>query len=345
MTVEVFDPFGAAADAAMPFLTQATNPEDAARWIGPLAGGSARLLSIRVVRHKPGRRCLVEYDFERRASSGGSERVTLVGKARARGSSKEADALLRLLRGRGFGEEAHDGICVPEPLGVVGEYRMSLQRKVPGIPASKLFGQKGDEQLARTIAQAACKLHRTGILPRRSHSMESEIAILREKLGELSETRRELAPRLSRILERCERLGGRLPSPAAHGIHRDFYADQVLVDGERLYVVDFDLFCQGDPALDAGNFLGHLSEQSLRLLGDPAALSDCEAAFEERFVELSGPSLVPAIRAYATLTIARHIYLSTRFPERRPFTESLLNLTEERLDVGEPVGTRIGVVS
>jgi hypothetical protein len=31
------------------------------------------------------------------------------------------------------------------------------------------------------------------------------------------------------------------PPPARCGIHRDFYADQVIVDGSRLYLLDFDL--------------------------------------------------------------------------------------------------------
>lgn len=349
MTVPVFDSFAAAADSAMPFLAQATDPADVERRIGPLVAGStgrgsdagearAQLLSIRVVRHKPGRRCLIEYGFE-----SDSQRVTLLGKARARGTPEEGDRLLRLLRGRGFSEDAEDAICVPEPLGVVREYRMWLQRKVPGTPAARLFGEPGGVLLARGIARAACKIHRAGVLPRRSHSMADEIAILREKLGALSGAQPRWAPRLVRVLEGCERLAGRVPTPTPRGIHRDFYADQVIVGGGRLYVVDFDLFCQGDPALDAGNFLGHLSEQSLRSFGDPTALSDCESAFEEQFVELSGPSSRQAVRAYATLTIARHIYLSTRFEERQPFTESLLELAEERLGAGARIDTRIGV--
>src|SRR2546426_9353652 len=38
----------------------------------------------------------------------------------------------------------------------------------------------------------------------------------------------------------------------------------VIVNGERLFLLDFDLYCEGDPALDIGNFLGHITEQSLR---------------------------------------------------------------------------------
>ncbi len=344
MTVPVIDPLGVGTDPGMRFLGQALDPADAEPRLESLLGrGRLRLLAIRAVRHKPGRRCIVEYDVEIESRDFSMEAFTLLGKARARRPPDENDQILRLLRARGFGSDAEDGIGVPEPFGVIPEYRMSLERKVPGLPASQLFGRAGGVDLARTIAEAACKLHRTGVLPRRCHTMADELAILREKLGELAATRPELVSRLSRVLQKCERLAARVPTPTPRGIHRDFYADQVIANGPRLFLVDFDLFCQGDPAVDAGNFLGHLTEQALRLSGDPAALSECERAFEDRFVELSGSPIRPAVRTYAALTIVRHVYLSTRFEERRPFTETLLELAEERLGTTARIPARASV--
>src|SRR5262249_38327665 len=137
---------------------------------------------------------------------------------------------------------------------------------------------------------------------------------------------------LRRLLAAAARLGAATREPKTCGVHRDFYADQVIVDGNRLFLIDFDLYAEGDPALDIGNFLGHITEQSLRTLGDPAALTDRELALEERFVELSGVTPA-AVRTYATLTLLRHIYLSPQFPERRAFTQPLIELCEERLGV------------
>jgi aminoglycoside phosphotransferase (APT) family kinase protein len=138
--------------------------------------------------------------------------------------------------------------------------------------------------------------------------------------------------RIERLLAACDRLGGSIPEPRACGVHRDFYADQVLVSGQRLVLLDFDLYCVGDPALDVGNFLGHMTEQSLRSFGDPSALAYREQAMEERFVELSGEGTRHAVRVYAALTLARHIHLSTLLPERRHLTRDLLDLCEERLE-------------
>jgi thiamine kinase-like enzyme len=105
----------------------------------------------------------------------------------------------------------------------------------------------------------------------------------------------------------------------------------VIVDGSRFCLIDFDLYCEGDPGLDVGNFIAHITEQSLRTFGNPLALVDLERVMEERFVQLSGEATRTSVRAYTTLTLVRHVHLSTLFPERRSFTEDLLELCEERL--------------
>ena len=94
MSIKVSDPFNAAADPALPTLTAALNPEVARhefkRRLPHLSGdGRLRLREIRVVRHKPGKRCVVEYDVEVERPDAPLARVTLIGKARARRSGNK----------------------------------------------------------------------------------------------------------------------------------------------------------------------------------------------------------------------------------------------------------------
>lgn len=336
-SVPVSDPLGAATDAEMPSLALALDPEQAQRRLEenlpPLAGkgGPSRLLGVRVVRHKPGRRCIVAYDMESGDPDGISERFTLLGKVRAGRSGKTGYRLLRSLWDAGFHADAPDGICVPEPVGIVPDLRMWLQREAPGRVATDLVFGPGGERLARRIAEAAHKLHESGVPAKRRHTMADELGILHERLPKVAGRETGWARRIDRLLAACDRLGTAVPEPQTRGIHRDFYADQAIASEERLYLIDFDLYCEGDPALDIGNFLGHLTEQSLRETGDPAALGDVERALEGRFLELSGDEKRAAVRAYATLTLARHVHLSTLFPERRHLTGDLLGLCEERL--------------
>jgi len=208
---------------------------------------------------------------------------------------------------------------------------MWFQRKVPGeICATALLKPDG-AALAARMAEAVHKLHRANVSTDRHHRMEDELRILHEHVPLASRAKPEWSGRLARILSACDALGSSLPEVPTCGIHRDFYPAQVIVDGPRVWLLNFDLYCRGDPALDIGNFLGHITEQSLRTFGNARALEDREQAMENRFVEFAGESRRAAVRAYATLTLVRHIYLSSRFPERVRLTEQLIELCERRL--------------
>jgi Phosphotransferase enzyme family len=337
--IPVSDPFGAAGDPEMPSLALALNPVEVQRQFGShlphLSGehGVAHLRAIRVTRYKPGRRCLIEYDMAVARAEGALEATTVIGKVRARRSGKSGYRLLDALWHNGFSADSQDGISVPEPIGTVSACRLWLQRKVPGRMATDLLMTPDGAALTPRLAEAAYKLHRAGVPTKRRHTMADELRILREHLSRLAQAKPQWAERLERLLDASQRLGAATPEPTPCGIHRDFYPDQVLVDGPRLYLIDFDLYCEGDPGLDIGNFLGHLTEHSLRTLGEPGGLVELERAMEERFVELAGEASRAAVWSYATLTLVRHVYLSTLFPERRPLTGPLLDLCEERLDV------------
>jgi Phosphotransferase enzyme family len=340
VTATVLDPFGVSSDPEMTSLAAAIDPVAVQRQFGRqlprLAGrdGFVHVRAIRVTRYKPRRRCVLEYDVEVERPGHPPDDVTLVGKVRRSRSGKSGYRILDSLWKAGFGADAKDGIVVPEPIGTVSELRMWLQRKASGRVAAELLATPGGDALARRIAEAAHKLHRAGVVRERQrrHTMVDELRILHDRLAEVARQEPRYAGRVDRLSTACDHLGAQTSKPPAlRGIHRDFYADQLLVDGERLYLLDFDEYCRGDPALDIGNFVGALSERSLRTLGNPAALEDVAGALEEQFLELSREARRDAVRAYATLTIVRHIYISIVLPGRRHLTSALVELSEERL--------------
>jgi len=351
--VPVIDPFGVENDQKMPFLTKAINPIEVQhqfeRHLPRLTGEKCQLLlsAISVRRYKPERRCLIEYEIELKRPNASTEAFTLLGKARARDTDKSTYHHLESLWNTGFRSDSKDGISVPEPIGIIPEFQMWLQREVPGTLATRLLQESGGVAITGRIAEAIHKLHQAGIPSHRRHTIGDELRILHERLSIVAQMKPQWANRLERILDACDRLGLSIPEPKFRGIHRDFYSDHVIVDGLRLYLLDFDLYCEGDPGLDIGNLLGHLTEQSLRSSGDPNALVDREEAIEERFIELSGEETRKAVRVYTLLTLVRHIYLSTQFPERRQFTEKILELCEQRLSTlehtiaGKPVHTAL----
>ena len=320
------------ADPTMDFLRTALLPESATEILSRALGRQVQVASVCGTRHKAGRRCVIEYDL----CSGAGLPQTVVGKVRVKGSDRRTFALLRALWENGFNEDASDGIHIPEPLAIVPEFRMLLAAKAPGVSASELLYNPRNGDLANRIAAVAWKLHSAGIPSLRTHTAKDELLILRDRFAKVGVAHSDWSERLAKVLDRCERIASRLPvAPQPVGIHRDFYPAQVLVDGPRCWLLDLDLYCLGDPAVDIGNFIGHMTDHSLRTVGDPDAFLKTEAALRNEYVRLSdGATTAEAIDIYKLLTVARHIYISTLFPDRQVATARLLDYCERKTNQG-----------
>src|SRR5207247_2135027 len=144
-----------------------------------------------------------------------------------------------------------------EPLCVVPDLNMWLQRKVAGTPLTEYLNRTGDDSMFGRVAEAAGKIHRCGVEPPRRHAMVDELNILQKRFDELAVARPDLSARLRRLMEQCREIAADVEPPILRPIHRDFYADQILISGDRMYLLDWDLCCLGDPALDIGNFIAH----------------------------------------------------------------------------------------
>jgi hypothetical protein len=330
--VSVTDPFGIARDPALAHASVALDPAaveyafaHARHQLEELS--ETRIEEIRVVRHKPGRRCVIEYDL---VDADGSPRGTVIGKIRRNRSGRTAFELARAFGESGFDPAAVDGISVPEAVAYVKKLGMWLQRKVPGFESTAMLETPAGTEIAVNIAEAAYKIHRAGVPAERVHGIDDELEILCRCLGSVSKAQPAWKFRLERLMQCARRIGETLHGRPHCGVHRDFYSDQVIVDRNRLWLLDFDLYCQGDPALDIGNFIGHVTEQSVRTRGYPLALSEVELAMERRYTALAGAAEIGAIHAYSLLTLMRHIYISMLHAERRHTTDQLLSICEVR---------------
>ncbi|MCG9893725.1 MAG: aminoglycoside phosphotransferase family protein [Thermosynechococcaceae cyanobacterium MS004] len=331
MTASLLDSTALITDPALAFVAPALDPH----WITPqlqqALGRPVTLQSLRVMRHKPGRRCLIAYEV---AFADGFPPMTLLGKVRSRGLDTPSYGLQTQLWQQGFDDASPDGISVPEPLGTIPEVQMWLQRYIPGTLATQALAQPQSVSLCPKIAAAIAKLHRAGVPTRKRHTPADELRILEARIPLVLQHFPDWEPRLEALQQRCIALAQWLPAATPTGIHRDFYADQVLVSGaanrDRLYLLDLDLYCEGDPALDMGNFVAHLTEQSLRTHGHLHGFAAQEAALSEAFCRFTGASAI-AVQIYKLLTLVRHLSISAQMPERRGITPILLHLCEASL--------------
>lgn len=341
MTIPIIDPFDILGDRTLNFLESALNPEQVQHqfqtqlhhWLG--IRKQLNLNAIRVVRHKPRRRCLIEYDVIIE-DDGAIESMTWIGKVRSKGLDQTSYQLQHSLWTHGFHDTSSDGVSVPEPIGIIPEWQMWLQKKVPGVTTTPLIPQPGGMELCQHIAVALHKLHTASVTPSRSHSIADELTILHDRLSRVAQEFPQWQTRLERVLIQCERLAKTISFPQIRGIHRDFYSDQIIVNGSRLYLLDFDLMAIGDAGLDIGNFNGHLLEQSLRTLGNANALIQHQHILTKCFANLAEEAVRPSIHIsaeiYTILTLARHIFISTQFADRRTFTKPILELCEQKLE-------------
>lgn len=322
-------------DPKMPFLKDAFNPLIVERLFNQhltdlhQGQGKIELESIRLIRHKIGKRCLIEYQIRIVFSYGEDQSMTLLGKIRAKGLDQSTYQLNQNLWQQGFNSESADQIMIPQPIGVIPEFQMWLQLRVTGVNSTDLLTQPNSLGLIRKIAVAIHQLHQVNISVKKSHTMNDELSILHQRLGKMIDAYPHWQKRLERLLKLCDRLGKETKTFDIKGIHRDFYPDQILVNGDNLYLLDLDLYCQGDIAVDVGNFMAHLSEQSLRCLENPDALANTETTFKQHYLQLAGEETDQAIESYKILTLVRHISISNQISERQAFTSNLIDLCEE----------------
>ena len=317
-------------DPALPLLEQALDRRVATRHFArdALGGGRWRIDAARLVRHKPGRRCLIEY----RLAAGADETSFLLGKMRARGTDRRAYALQRELWQSAFGQAAADRIMVSEPVAIVPELGLWLQRKGPGRVLTDLLDPATIPDAAR-IALAIAKLHRSGSATRRHHAMADELRILDERLSSLARRHPAWAGRIHALRKAATLLARRAVPAAECSIHRDFYPDHILVHHDELRILDLDLYAEGDGAVDIGNFLGHVIEHGVRVRGQADFLSEWRTAFVSAYRRLVGEVSTTNIRIYELLTLLRLVEISARMPERQSFTGLLLEHCERRMDM------------
>jgi hypothetical protein len=309
------------ADAAMPTLRAALDPFLARRAFArdcPALAHEPPIAAIRILRYRPGRRCLLRYGF-----ADGTPAV--IGKVTAKGVHRRGLAVQQRLRRAGFDGSAHDRIAVPEPLGAVPSLGLWLQCEVPGRPLQDCLDEPWATSACERAATTLVKLHRVPPEPEtRAWTIADELALLDERLGRLAACRTDLGPAVEALRRGCHAAAARLPKTTPRGIHRDYYPEQLVVDGALVHLVDLDLYSLGDPALDAGNFIAHLTEAAIRTRGDRAAYAPLVAAFRDRFLAESPGTAASSVAIYTLLSLARLAEISTRMADRRRTTRAIL---------------------
>ncbi|QIM63394.1 phosphotransferase [Pasteurellaceae bacterium Orientalotternb1] len=290
------------------------------------------LASAKLVRYKVQRRALIEYQIKGKAVN-----QCVIGKYRSKGLDKRSFQIQKVLWENGFDESY--AVSVPEPLGTLVEQKMWLQVKVSGRCIGDLLMPQNQRLsfLGFAVAQALRTLHQSSLaqfvdLP--LWTVEKELQILNDRLTQAQLLLPAFSTRIAKVLSGCKEIAIQLSEQSTVSLHRDFYQDQILESSKfpgQMILLDLDLVCLGHAALDAGNYLAHIKEFAIRQYADPHALSAHQQAFTDTFLANNSTATAKDVEIYTLLSLARHIYLSTQFSDRRHTTEPLISLCEEKL--------------
>ena len=134
----------------------------------------------------------------------------------------------------------------------------------------------------------------------------------------------------ARLLHSAERL----PAPELGLAHRDLHDRQVhLVEGD-VALLDFDLLCRADVALDAGNLLAHLDWRALQGLhgADAASIQALQVAFVAGLGRMREPGFGARLSFYAASAFLRLALVYRLRPRWSPRIGGLLSLAEATLN-------------
>jgi aminoglycoside phosphotransferase (APT) family kinase protein len=281
---------------------------------------TVRVDRIAVVRHKPGRRCVIRYDVAV-AETGGRREETWYGKTFASRRGARVHAVHSAIAGAGA---LGPGVRVAEPVAYVPALDLTLLRAVPGQPAAPALAA-GATGLAERLADALHALHSSELALPRVHGLEAELAPLAERTRRLGER----CPPLAAAAERC--LAAVEDGPPGRAIwrrmpiHRDFYHDQVLVDARgTLAVLDFDDAAMSEPAVDVANFIAHLRLLGFQQPASSGAIAASSAAFLARYRALDAELDPRLLRFLEGATLLRLAEIHLPRPDGRRIAERLL---------------------
>ena len=286
-----------------------------------------RLENAKVLRYVADRRCVINYDL----IDADGTRTSVIGKVRAKGLDVRAmNALNAIHRNHKTIERDQDPVFA-KTLGAVPDWNIWFQSHIGGRPADQLLPPDADSNLAYRIGVALGRMHVRLVRIDREHTLQDEIEILEKGLS-LCRKRPRWKSDLQRLYGACRTLIESLPAHPATGIHRDFYPAQVLCTGKQIGFVDCDLLAMGHPAIDVANFVAHLRETALRKYENPDATEHHEKAFEEGYRSVL-PLEETSFRVLRLASLARHISICNRIPERKPFRKPMLDYCLNQLEL------------
>lgn len=230
--------------------------------------GARPSLELTAVSYVPAKRCILRYDR-------GDEEQPVPFYGKVYGADDAAQVHARNTALWDYAARAAPELGLAPPLGYDARLNAAWQAAPGGVPLLEALEEQDVPVLFRGVAAALAAVHKSALPAARTWRVADESTKLERARAALlrfhPELRDEVEATIAPLLAAC-------PADIAQPVpvHGDFHCNQVLADGERIAILDFDLFGHGDPLHDVARFLSRFETYAQDLL----AAEDVRAAQE-----------------------------------------------------------------
>lgn len=287
-------------------------------------GEKIRHVVVRPMRYKPQRKCMFRYEITWYAPTAAPKIV--YGKVARNRTFAQTCTILRQIR-----VAAQEiTFTLPESLGVVPELCLELFSEVPGLPLADLSAADTFSAHCAATAQALRQFHALPVSMDQRWDVAAKLPRLAADAAGLTQLLPGQAKRIGMLQSE---LSVRLQATETKQltlIHRDFHGTNVLVDGNRIGLIDLEDCAVGDPAEDLGSMCAYLSRLAAERPTQAAALRQGR----EMFVQAYGDNFGDRVRTHTALYCFFQALQQLRHPhvkERYSNAETLLMECQEIL--------------
>jgi hypothetical protein len=220
----------------------------------------------KVVRYKPGSRCTVLYhpEYPQNRASDRQWPELVVAKIYRGEKGKNAFDSMVALWNSSLGSS--DTVQIAEPLAYNEQERVMIQGPIREEKTLKRFmtaafqagtpeAIKELNEVMRKTAAGLAELHQSNVALGQAWDWEDEMSEVRERIERLSTAYPGLAQAADPLLDRLKQLADACPPDPLVPSHGSFRPAQVLLYRDQIGFIDFDSFCQSEPANDLALFL------------------------------------------------------------------------------------------
>lgn len=328
------------ADRRLPCLVKAADPEFMKRvfqdfYRGKIPEQALTSVAISVVQYKPGRSCLLRYGLNwEQASRQPGPMPFLYGKVyrnpeRAHTNFAKLVKISDALRGAMFQP--------PRPVTCRPDLCMELTAHVPGRHLSGMYAEKEFPALCRLVGEGLAEFHEAPVILEKDQNPQTLIAEMTQWGREFARACPEQALRIRKV---TQMIGQALANRLAPGtlVHGDFHLANILVDGRKLGLIDFENCYMGNPAADVGFFYAQIKLLAIKASDDPSVADTALYGFLDGYLNRRRYNYPSDIQTYAAFSCLWCAYFQCiQRPEKPRWLERamvMLQISEEILERG-----------